>query len=151
VRSARTPRIQLALDIQEALARHVLERGCQVSINIQGGIQNAWTNFKSELTERKQGEKFTSAYVHKHLFFEVVPPRSPDLKPLNFYLWRHLKPTVYSASIDDEETLHQRDFDACRTIRKRSGTLERVRQAMIRRVHACVDLGEDVLRFCCEF
>ena len=33
---------------------------------------------------------------------------------------------VYSASIENEETLYQRDFEACQTIRKRSVTLGRV-------------------------
>ena len=57
---------------------------------------------------------------------------------------------MYLPLIEDEETLHQRDFDPCQTIRKRSGTLGRVRHAMIRRVHACLDSGgghfENLLR-----
>ena len=52
---------------------------------------------------------------------------------------------MHSPLIEDEETLHQRDFDPCQTIRNAPG-----RQAMIRRVHACLDSGgghfENLLR-----
>jgi hypothetical protein len=34
------------------------------------------------------------------------PPRSPDLNPMDFYLWGHLlKSLVYSSPVDDAETL----------------------------------------------
>jgi hypothetical protein len=34
------------------------------------------------------------------------PPRSPDLNPLDFYLWGHLNFLVYAAPVDNEERLH---------------------------------------------
>jgi hypothetical protein len=42
------------------------------------------------------------------------PPRSPDLNPLDIYLWGHLKALVYAAPVDNEETLHHYIVDACR-------------------------------------
>jgi hypothetical protein len=45
------------------------------------------------------------------------PPRSPDLNPLDFYLWGHLKALVYAAPLDNEEALHHRSVHACQTIR----------------------------------
>jgi hypothetical protein len=36
------------------------------------------------------------------------PPRSPDLNPLDFYLWR-----TPVASVDNEEALPRRIVDAC--------------------------------------
>jgi hypothetical protein len=33
------------------------------------------------------------------------PPRSPGLIHLDFYLWEQLKPLVYAAPVDNEETL----------------------------------------------
>jgi hypothetical protein len=42
------------------------------------------------------------------------PPRSPDLDPLDFYLWGHLKSLVYAAPVDNEEALHHRTVDAVR-------------------------------------
>jgi hypothetical protein len=41
------------------------------------------------------------------------PPRSPDLNPLDFYLWGHLT----AAPVDNEETLQHRSVDACQLIR----------------------------------
>jgi hypothetical protein len=35
-------------------------------------------------------------------------PRSPDLNPLEFYLWEDLKTIVYAAPVDKEEALHCR-------------------------------------------
>jgi hypothetical protein len=32
----------------------------------------------------------------------ALPPWSPDLNPLDFYLWRHLKTLVYAAPVDNE-------------------------------------------------
>jgi hypothetical protein len=61
------------------------------------------------------------------------PPHSPDLNPLDFYLWRHLTTVVYSVPLDNEET------DACQTIRNYPGIFERMRWSMMRRVEACID------------
>ena len=58
-----------------------------------------------------------------------------------FYHWRHLRPLVYSAPIENEETLHQRIFDARQIIYHRPRTFEAVLQFMFRRVHACTDSG----------
>lgn len=49
-----------------------------------------------------------------------------DLDPLDFYLWGYLKILVYSATIENEEALHQCIFDACQTIGNLPGTFERV-------------------------
>jgi hypothetical protein len=46
------------------------------------------------------------------------PPRSPDLNPLEFHLWGHLKTLVYAAPVDNEEAFYHRIVDACQTIRK---------------------------------
>jgi hypothetical protein len=67
------------------------------------------------------------------------PPRSPDLNPLNFCLWGHLKTRVYAGPVDNEEALHHRIMDACRTIRNCPSTFERMRRSMMRRVEACVE------------
>jgi hypothetical protein len=42
-------------------------------------------------------------------------PHSPDLNPLDFYLWEHLTSLVHAAPVDTEETLHHRTVDACET------------------------------------
>lgn len=65
------------------------------------------------------------------------PPRSPDLNPLDFYVWGHLKSIVYSTPIEDADDLRQRVVDGCQQIRNIPGIFERVRQSMIRRAQMC--------------
>ena len=66
------------------------------------------------------------------------PPRSPDLNPLDFYLWGHLKSLVYSTPVPDATTLQQRIFDCCQIIRNTPGILDNVMQSMLRRARACI-------------
>jgi hypothetical protein len=67
------------------------------------------------------------------------PPRSPDLNPLDLYLWGHLETLVYAAPVDNEEAFHHRIVDACHSIRNYPGFFERMRQSMMRRVEACIE------------
>jgi hypothetical protein len=67
------------------------------------------------------------------------PQRSPDLNPLDFYLWEHLKPLVYAAPVDNEEALHHSIVDACQTTYNYPGIFERIWRSMIRCVEACIE------------
>jgi hypothetical protein len=40
-------------------------------------------------------------------------PCSPDLNPLDFYLWGHLKSLMYESSVNNEEMFHHHIVDAC--------------------------------------
>jgi hypothetical protein len=42
--------------------------------------------------------------------------------------------SVCAAPVDNEETLHHRIVDACQTVRNCSGTFERMRRSMMRRI-----------------
>jgi hypothetical protein len=64
------------------------------------------------------------------------PPRSPDLNPLDFYLWGHLTTLMYAAPVDNEDALHRRIVDACQSIRNCPGISERILRSMMRRVEA---------------
>uniref|UniRef100_A0AAR2JP33 Transposase Tc1-like domain-containing protein n=4 Tax=Pygocentrus nattereri TaxID=42514 RepID=A0AAR2JP33_PYGNA len=44
------------------------------------------------------------------------PPRSPDLTPLDFYLWGHVKAIVYAVKIRDLQHLKLRILEACASI-----------------------------------
>lgn len=66
------------------------------------------------------------------------PARSPDLNPLDFFVWGHLKTIVYRTEIADEADLQQRIFAAAETIRNRPGTLTHVRDNFRRRLEACL-------------
>ena len=53
------------------------------------------------------------------------PARSPDLNPLDFHLWGHLKSIVYATSIEHAEILRDRMEQGFRQIRETPGTIER--------------------------
>jgi hypothetical protein len=68
------------------------------------------------------------------------PARSPDLNPLGFWLWGHLKTLVYLAPINDLEVLQQRVQNACQEIRVKPGIFDRVRTSVRRRAESCVEM-----------
>lgn len=66
------------------------------------------------------------------------PARSPDLNPLDYYLWGHSSALVYTTPINDVEDLRQRIIIAFETIRNTDGILHHVNASFYRRVHACI-------------
>ena len=68
----------------------------------------------------------------------VWPPRSPDLNPIDFYLWGHLKGIVYATDVDTQEGPWHRVQDAATLVRNSPGVFERVRSSLLRRANACV-------------
>lgn len=66
------------------------------------------------------------------------PPRSPDLNPIDFFLWGTLKSLVYERPVNTRADLLQRIIEASHKIRNIPGIFERVRQSMSRRVNACI-------------
>jgi hypothetical protein len=57
------------------------------------------------------------------------------------HIHRYLSILVYSAAIQNEETLIQCIFYACQTILNHAGTSEKNDTVHDRCVHACIDLG----------
>ena len=49
--------------------------------------------------------------------------RSPDLNPLYFFLWGHLKTLVYATPVDHVDDRVPRIVDGCNTIRTTPGLL----------------------------
>lgn len=70
------------------------------------------------------------------------PPRSPDLNPLVFNVWGHLKNIVYSVQINSREQLRQRIIDASNEIRemKLNNVLHPAYDSLIRRCDACIEV-----------
>ena len=69
------------------------------------------------------------------------PPRSPDITPLDFYLWGHIKSLVYETEVTTCEDLWCRVQDSVENIRNTPGALECVRQSLLRRAAACIEQG----------
>ncbi|KAJ4442662.1 hypothetical protein ANN_04251 [Periplaneta americana] len=55
-------------------------------------------------------------------------PRSPDLNPVDFYLWGHLKSLVYLSPVSDLESLRNRIVVCSEDIRNTPGVWDRVRR-----------------------
>lgn len=72
---------------------------------------------------------------------QLWPARSPDLNPLDFFLWGYLKSLVYTTPIENLEDLQNRILRGCDIIRNTPGIFERVRQSMRRRTDGCLMAG----------
>jgi hypothetical protein len=72
---------------------------------------------------------------------ESWPPRSPDLTPLGFYLWGHLKTVVYATPVNDTEDLWERVQNACQLFCDENLVFEKIRQSCVHHVQACVQNG----------
>lgn len=67
------------------------------------------------------------------------PARSPDLNPLDFFLWGHLKNFIYSVPIETEDQLRNRIQDAFATV-----TPEMVmesKSSLLRRARICLQMN----------
>jgi hypothetical protein len=65
---------------------------------------------------------------------------SPDLNPLDFWLWEHLKALVYSAPINDLGMLQQQVEKACQEIGVKPGIFDRGGNSVRRRAEICVEM-----------
>ncbi|GBL81889.1 hypothetical protein AVEN_50489-1 [Araneus ventricosus] len=68
----------------------------------------------------------------------VWPPRSPDLTPLDFILWGHLKKLVYRDVVTTQMDLVARLHAACTSVDP--AMLQRVMTAIPRSAQACLDM-----------
>lgn len=66
------------------------------------------------------------------------PPRSPDLNPLDFYLWGHMKQIVYHEQINTQQQLLERIQMAANEIRNRPDIFIQVKNSLVRRCEACI-------------
>jgi len=65
------------------------------------------------------------------------PPRSPDMNPLDFYLWGHVKSIVYKNAPNNIADLRQRIIRGFREIRTDPNVCHRVRNSFDRRIRTC--------------
>ena len=77
--------------------------------------------------------------------FSITRFKSPG-----FLLWGHLKSIVHGEPVPDVQTLQKRVYEACDPIRTQPGTFERLRQSMMRRVHAWIASHGGHSNICCD-
>lgn len=82
-------------------------------------------------------EKFQDRIVALHHPVEW-PPRSPDLTPLDFFLWGYLKEKVFSTPPQDLPTLRRRIVDEVNELRQNPEMIRRSFGDMRRRADLCI-------------
>ena len=70
------------------------------------------------------------------------PPRSPDLTPLDFFLWGYIKKRVYLPKATNLDELKLSITRVCQQIPKEM--LRAVQRNQVKRINACFDCGGDV-------
>ena len=66
------------------------------------------------------------------------PPRSPDLTPLDYFLWGHMKSLVYEEKCNTKEELVNRIFNAVQFIKNKPDELQKVTENIIQRAECCI-------------
>ena len=69
------------------------------------------------------------------------PPRSPDLTPLDFFLWSEVKRLVYISEPTTVEQLKQRILDAFDQVKSKRSILLSLKNNLIKRARLCIDNG----------
>lgn len=64
------------------------------------------------------------------------PPRSPDLTPLDFFLWGYLKDKVFRTRAETLDEMSRRILEFCSVVD--ADMLERVRESFVTRIHLCL-------------
>lgn len=83
-------------------------------------------------------DTFNSHWIGRGSDYFEWAPRSPDLTPLDFFLWGVLKSRVYKSRPSSIEELKQRIEAECRAL-EQSDALENVRRNFIERMDLCID------------
>ena len=69
------------------------------------------------------------------------PTRSHDLNPLNYFLWEYQKSLVFETPVKTAIELLIRIVAAYDIIQNTPGIFVRVQQNLVRRCHACIEVG----------
>lgn len=66
------------------------------------------------------------------------PPRSPDITPLDYFLWGTVKSMVYSRPVNTQQELWRRIQDAMNDIRNNLEMMRNVQFSFLRRIRSCI-------------
>ena len=72
-----------------------------------------------------------------------MPPKSPDLTPLDFYLWGHMKSLVFTVSPINEEDLVNKIMDAATATKNYPGVIQGAMKSILERARLCIVVGGD--------
>ena len=69
------------------------------------------------------------------------PQRSPDLTPLDYYLWGNMKTSVYETKVDSRAALRHRIFAATEHIRNHPDNIASASQSLVMHAENCIATG----------
>lgn len=69
------------------------------------------------------------------------PARSPDLNPIDFFLWGYYKEMVYAKESNTEAELREKLRQAEIKIKENSDAFRNLKQNFLRRCHLCIEAG----------
>jgi hypothetical protein len=69
------------------------------------------------------------------------PPRSPDLNPMDYYVWGALKQKVYIRPVLTRDNLLERIITSCEELRQNPHQISNAVQSLIRRCEKCIEAG----------
>lgn len=88
-------------------------------------------------------QQFPMRWIGRNSPFERWPPRSPDITPLDFYLWGMLKNKVYKTRPRNRDELCERIRQACQEIS--IPELRRVARQNRKRIEKCIRIDGDLV------
>ena len=69
------------------------------------------------------------------------PPRSPDLTPIDYYIWGHMKTLVYEKKVDSRRELRARILAVAEQIRNRPDRIASAIQSLLICAENCLANG----------
>ena len=82
-------------------------------------------------------ERYPNRWIGIHSPLREWPPRSPDLTPMDFFLWGYMRDIIYQTLPRDRNDLTQRIHQAGRRVTPQM--LRNVRGSLMRRVALCAE------------
>lgn len=68
------------------------------------------------------------------------PARSPDLNPIDFFIWGYYKEVVYAQQTNSEEELRRKLREAATKVRQNSSAFRRLKDNFLRRCRLCIEV-----------
>lgn len=127
----------------EMFNRNILPTLLQVyGLNNENQIRNIWWAQDGAPAHRKREVIQRLSRVFRHQLVALGhqvewPPRSPDLTPMDFFVWGYLKSQVYVTPPQNLQDLRQRIIDKC-VLMRQQGFVQRAFRGMEKRANLCI-------------
>jgi hypothetical protein len=73
--------------------------------------------------------------------YHIQPPRSPDLNPIDFFIWGYYKENAYARESNNEEELRRKIEETGNIIRSNREAFRHLKHNFFRRCRLCISVG----------